>query len=135
MFKSMSINDYAYKDSPSVRPDSNLMDAIELILEHRISGVTVVSEAGEAVGMLSELDCLRGVLKASYHQEAAGLVSDHMVSPCETIDLNADIITVAEEMINARRRRRPVVEDGKVIGTITCRQILMAIREWSKPER
>lgn len=133
MFKSMSISDYTYKKAPSVLPDSSIYDAIETILEHRISGITVVNEAGEAVGMLSELDCLRAVLKAAYHQEAFGIVEDYMNTPCETIELNEDIISVAEDMLQTKRRRRPVVEGGKVVGTVTCRQILMAVKEWNKP--
>ena len=134
MFKSMSISDYIYKKAPSVHPDTDLFDAIELILEHRISGVTVVNEANEPVGMLSELDCLRAVLKASYHQEATGIVAEYMTTPCESIEIHKDIISVAEDMLNTNRRRQPVVQDdGKIVGTVTCRQILMAVKEWNKP--
>jgi predicted transcriptional regulator len=45
---------------------------------------------------------------------------------------NDDIVDVATSMLEHRQRRRPVVENGKVVGQVTCRQILKVITEASR---
>lgn len=133
MFKSMRTSDYTMRGEPVVHPETDLFEAIHLILAHNISGISVVNEKNEAVGMLSELDCLRAVLKGAYHQEIGGIVGEYMTSPCETIDPNDDIISIAQDMLDNKRRRRPVVQNGKVVGVVTCRQILRGVKEWNAP--
>lgn len=132
MFKSMSVADYKSDNDPTVRADTDLFEAIDIILTSRISGVTVLSEDGEVVGMLSELDCLRAILKSSYYQESGGVVGDYMASPCRTVGPDDDVITVAEDIIKHSNRRRPIVRDGRYEGLVSCRQILRAVRDWHK---
>ena len=42
-----------------------------------------------------------------------------------------DIVNVAQDMLAQNKRRRPVVENGKLIGQVTCRQLLTAVRKFS----
>ena len=44
----------------------------------------------------------------------------------------ANILDVAQDMLLKNKRRRPVVEDGKLIGQITCRQLLTAVKKFRK---
>jgi CBS domain-containing protein len=44
------------------------VEAIEIITEYNLTGLTVTGEAGEVVGILSELDCIKGVLTAVYNE-------------------------------------------------------------------
>ena len=133
MFKSMRASDYMHTNLPTVTPETDLFQAIHLILMHKVSGISVVNDNNEPIGMLSELDCLRAVLKGAYHQEAGGIVGEYMTSPCDTIGPGEDIIAVAQAMLDNKRRRRPVIYDGKLVGTVTCREILRAIKEWNAP--
>jgi predicted transcriptional regulator len=45
-----------------------------------------------------------------------------------------DIISVASQMLDKRQRRRPIVQDGKLIGQLTCRQIIKATKDFIGPE-
>ncbi|MGV0036305.1 MAG: CBS domain-containing protein [Candidatus Azotimanducaceae bacterium WSBS_2022_MAG_OTU7] len=47
---------------------------------------------------------------------------------------NDDIISVATSMLNDKHRRRPVIDDNKLIGQVTCRQILGAINGFTVPK-
>ena len=135
MLKKIDLEDYMLKHPVTVRPDASLFEAIHLILANRISGVCVVDEAGKLVGMLSELDCLRGVLSATYNQSAIGTVRDEMTTTNLEVARSGEVIVdIAQNMLQHKRRRLPVVDqDGRLLGQITIRQILRAVKEFSSP--
>jgi CBS domain-containing protein len=114
-----------------VRPDDNVLDAMQVIIDNKISGVCVVDGEGNLVGILSELDCLRAVLGAIYNNSTIGNVREHMATDNLVVaHPDEDIVDVAQDMLLKNKRRRPVVEDGKLIGQITCRQLLNAVKKF-----
>lgn len=136
MLKSVRVRDYMLTRPVTVKPDTDIFQAIHEILVNKISGVTVVDDDNRPVGILSELDCLRAILWATYHEEEVGVhpVKDHMTTSVETVRLDEDIIDVAQSMLDHKRRRRPVVDrQGRMVGQVTCRQLLRAIKEFDVP--
>jgi CBS domain-containing protein len=116
-----------------VRPDDNVLDAMQVILDNKISGVCVVDDEQNLVGILSELDCLRAALGAIYNNSSTGKVREYMANDNLVVaHPNEDIVDVAQDMLLKNKRRRPVVEDGKLIGQITCRQLLKAVKTFRK---
>jgi CBS domain-containing protein len=90
-----------------------------------------VDEAGYLVGVMSEVDCLRGILNKTYHkEEVGGTVGEFMTTKVDTVDGNTDIIAVAEQFIQRGRRRIPVVEEGKLIGQVSRKDILRAVHDF-----
>ena len=55
----------------TVRPDSTLKDAAQLMYEHKIGGIPVVDEHNVVVGIITESDIFR-VLIAWFNEETAG---------------------------------------------------------------
>jgi len=135
MLRQLELQNYMVTNPVTVTDDANLVDAIHLILVNRISGLCVVDAAGRLVGVLSELDCLRGVLSATYNDGGIGCVREFMTSrDLYTTHAGDALIDVAADMLARKIRRRPVVDsDGKLIGQITIRQILRAVKEFSSP--
>lgn len=136
MLRSVELKDYMVPDPHTVKPDDNLFDAIRIILANKISGVCVVDETHTLVGVLSELDCLNAVLKATYAEVGVGAVKTVM-SSSNILSARADddIVDVASDMLQKGHRRRPVVDDkNKLIGQITCRRLLKAVVEFNAPE-
>lgn len=135
MLRDLELGHFMLHKPVTIGPDANLLEAIHLILANKVSGLCVVDGGGRLLGVLSELDCLRGVLGATYNDSGIGRVRDVMA----TTDLlvahaGDDIIDVAQSMLDDRHRRRPVVDaQGRLIGQITTRQILRAIKEFSAP--
>jgi CBS domain-containing protein len=133
MLKSVNLRDYMLPNPVKVHPDDNVMDAIKVILENKISGVCVVDTDANLVGILSELDCLRAILAATYNNTNIGIVRDHMsANNLVVAHPDEDIVDVAQDMLMKNKRRRPVVENGKLIGQITCRQLLSAVVNFRK---
>lgn len=134
MLRSINIRDYMQEKPATVLASAPVLEAMQKILSHRISGLCVVDEHHRLVGMLSELDCLKGVLDATYQSGRGGLgqVSEYMTRDLDVTTLSENIVSVATDMVNKRQRRRPVVDDnGKLVGQITCRQMLNAVRDFS----
>lgn len=131
MLGSVAVRDYMNPEPAKVHPGTDIFDAIALIREHRISGLCVVDEAGDLVGVLSELDCLQAILSASFDERTAvGTAEEYMTRDVVTVNASEDILGIASDMLKDKHRRRPVVEGRKLVGQITCRQILGAVKDF-----
>lgn len=131
MLKSVNLRDHMLSHPVKVKAEDNLLDAMQVIIDNKISGVCVVDTEDNLVGILSELDCLRAALGAIYNEGGIGRVSQYMASDNLVVaHPNEDIVDVAQDMLLKNKRRRPVVEDGKLVGQITCRQLLCAVKSF-----
>ena len=74
MLKSVNLRDYMLTHPDKVKAADNLLDAMQVIIDNKISGVCVVDDSGNLVSILSELDCLRAALGAIYNQSGIGKV-------------------------------------------------------------
>jgi len=132
MLKSVELKDYMLKNPVKVKADVDLFDAIEAIIEYKISGICVVDDENHLVGMLSEMDCMKAILSAMYNEETSvGPVREFMTTDLYSVGSHEDIVDVAQEMLKRRYRRIPVVQDGKLVGQITCRQLLRAVEKFT----
>ncbi len=132
MLRSVELKDYMLTHPVTVNVDSDMGEAIRLIIDNRISGLCVIDDHNHLVGILSELDCLRAMLSASYNEGGIGMVREYMASDNLVVaNPHEDITNVAQDMLRKNKRRRPVVEDGKLVGQITCRQLLSAVKNFS----
>lgn len=128
MLRSVQLKDYMTARTVTVNADAEMAEAIKLIIDNKISGLCVVDDSGRLAGILSELDCLRAILSSTYNQGNIGRVRDYMASENLVVaNPHEDITDVAQDMLLKNKRRRPVVEDGKLVGQITCRQLLSAV--------
>jgi CBS domain-containing protein len=131
MLKSVKVADYMTRQLITFRADTPLFDTIKTFSENQISGAPVVDQAGLLIGVMSEVDCLRGILDKTYHEEeVGGTVGEFMTHKLDTVSSNTDIIAVAEQFIHRGRRRIPVVEDGKLIGQVSRKDILRAVNDF-----
>ena len=127
MLESISAREYMSEHTHTVKADNNIFDAIELLIEHKISGLSVIDENNNLLGVISEVDCLRAILDGSYYGEVGGSVSDYMSCNVQSVSLDMAIIDIAKNLLDNNRRRMPVIENGKLKGQFSIRSILNAI--------
>ncbi len=129
--ESATVSDIMTTDTVTVGPDANVYEVAHTILTNKLSGVSVCAPDGQLLGIVSELDCLRAIVTSVYNGADPGgaLVRDIMTQDVETNDPTEDIFAVARSMLDNKRRRRPIVDNGKMTGEISCRQILKAVTE------
>ena len=108
----------------SIRPSCSIEDAIDLLLMQRISGLPVVDERERMVGILPEY----ALLALAYDPSIVGdKVSQHMTTDVLTVDANDPVRKVADLCIVHRVRRVPVLENGRLVGLISRRDVLKAV--------
>ncbi len=131
MLKSVKVADYMTTQLITFRPETDLFKAISIFSESNISGAPVINDRGELVGMLSEVDCLKAILKHTYYEEEkGGCVGDFMTVNVETVSSSADIIALSEQFISSSRRRLPVLHNGKLVGQISRKDALRAVGDF-----
>jgi CBS domain-containing protein len=122
-----SVQDYMTANLVTLRPDMDIIEAMRLLVEWRISGAPVVDLQGNLVGVLSEQDCLRLALEAGYHEQWGGRVSETMSPEVRTVDAETSILDVARLFLEGHYRRFPVVKDGRLVGQLSRRDVLRAL--------
>lgn len=114
----------------TVRPEMNVLAAVQVLVERRISGAPVVDDAGSLLGILSEHDCLRVIASGAYdgeHLHFTQDVSDIMTRECRTAPPETNLQALAGLFVDEHIRRVPVVENGKLVGIVSRRDILLGM--------
>lgn len=127
MLKSVKVRDWMTANVLTLGPQMEMLRAVHMLVENRISGAPVIDENGKLVGILSEKDCMRVALEAGYHAHYGGRVCDYMNRDVRTVDAQASVLDVAERFNNAPYRRYPVLEGDRLVGQISRRDVLRAL--------
>ncbi|MGB1140751.1 MAG: CBS domain-containing protein [Halioglobus sp.] len=134
MPQSIKVADCMHRNPLTIARQDPLVKAISMILEYKLTGLTVTDEQSAVVGILSELDCIQAVLTAIYNDGDPEhlLVENAMQDELNTCASGDSIVEVAQSMVQSRQRRRPVLEDGKLVGQVSSNNILWALMEHSR---
>lgn len=130
--KSGIVKDYMARTLVTFKPETDVLDAVHTLVQHRIAGAPVVDDEGNLLGMLSEFDCMQVALNAGYHGTWGGPVRDYMSDGVETVDADMSIIDLAQVFVNKKFRRFPVVQGTRLVGQISRRDVLRALENIAK---
>jgi len=119
------VRDFMATNLVTLKPGMKIYDAIKVLLKNRISGAPVVDGDHHVVGVLSEKDCLRLFANGALYILPGGIVEDYMSKDLTTVDPDEGIFSVAEIFLRNTFRRLPVVEDGKLVGQVSRRDVLI----------
>lgn len=131
----------------SIRPDAPIEEAAHLMLRYRISGLPVIDERGELVGMVTEGDLLRRLEGGTGQDRPRWLVlllgsdksgdrprlvhlatvADIMTRAAVTVGENTPVHEIVETMLHHGIKRVPVISDGKVIGIVSRADLLRGL--------
>lgn len=128
MSKNVSVADIMTKKLITFTLDTQVLSAIDQLISKKISGAPVVDKDGNLLGMLSEIDCMQTFIQSTYHNEMGGLVKDYMSDKVSFIPSTMGIMDVAKYFLDTHFRRLPVVDNGKLVGQVSRRDVLRAIQ-------
>ncbi|MGX5172803.1 CBS domain-containing protein [Aliikangiella sp. IMCC44653] len=137
MLNSVTVKDYMTSAMITLKPDVDIVEAAQTLLEYRLSGAPVVDKHKRVIGFLSEKDCLHTVLSAVYNQDYGDLVEDRMSKTLKSVHPTENITDVAERFLKDGVRMYPVVEKEVLVGMISRQSVLNAFCQMSqtRPEK
>ncbi len=111
----------------TVKADTPIYEALYLLTRNKISGIPVVDEDEEVIGVLSEKDVLNILFDKKL--DVKSTVEDYMSRDviCFTEDDSA--IDVCKFFIRSNIRRVPITKDNKLVGIVSRADIIPLILE------
>ncbi|PJC88136.1 hypothetical protein CSW98_03170 [Vibrio sp. HA2012] len=125
----IKVRDYMVRQPVTFTPEMSLTAALEKVINSEHLGGPVLDTKGAVVGFISEQDLLEKLIKVSYDCQDTYLVGDCMHKEVLSVSPELGIIELAEMMKVGKPKVYPVIEEGKLLGIITRRDVLQAIEK------
>jgi CBS domain-containing protein len=148
----MQVKDIMTREVIDVRPDSRVGEIARLFREHNISGIPVVTEDGDILGIITELDLItrharpqmpdflpllgiyvpfnREKYRESLRRITGVVAEDIMTTPVTTVSPDASIEDLATMMVSNRANPLPVVDaQGRMIGIVSRTDLLRILED------
>lgn len=112
-------------------PEQSIHEVMRAFIKHRISGGPVVDESGKLVGVISEADCMKEISDSRYFNLPIldKSVAHFMTKEVDTIDANTSVFDAASLFSKSSRRRYPVMENNRLVGQVSRKDIVIAALE------
>jgi len=123
------VSDYMTKNLITFKENQSIEEVIDMLIKNKISGGPVVNDKNELIGIISEGDCMKQISDSRYYNlpiDKNNTVGKSMATKVETIDGNMNIFDAANKFLESKRRRFPILENGKLIGQISQKDVLKA---------
>ncbi|MHA6326828.1 CBS domain-containing protein [Roseivivax sp. CAU 1753] len=131
MTRSLQVRDGMVTDFLRLAPGDPIRQAVAALVKSGSHAAPVVEADGALCGILTEKDCFRSVLHASYYQEWRGTVSEHLSPDVVTIESAEDMVRAAETFLSLPHRVLPVLEGGKLMGMLERSTVMAALLQRS----
>jgi len=127
----VTVEDYMTRRLITFHPDQTMDHVISVLLAKNIGGGPVIDDNDNLCGIISEGDCLKEVVKGKYNNSPnlSGKVSEHMATNIKSVHPEMNIFELAQMFLNMRLRRFPVLQDGKLVGQISQKDIMRAVQK------
>jgi CBS domain-containing protein len=124
----LKVKDVMTKDVVSVKKDTPIYDAMEIMRKEDITGMPVIEDDMTLVGVITEKDVIR--LFYANEEEKNETVGFFMTRPAVSYRENENLRSVCDFMMINYFRRVPVVsKQGKLVGIISRPDIIDYILE------
>ena len=122
----LTVSEIMTREPYTLGPDSNLAEARQLMAEHHIRHIPVLSNDGSLVGLVSQRDVLAAEDSSVISNQQAIDATDRyvalssvMTSPVQTVDERDSLRGTAMILQKSKVGCLPVLRDGNLVGIIT----------------
>ena len=124
VFANIKVEEFMNKDVIYVKPDRTVAQVKEILRLKRISGVPVVDDDGNVIGIISIEDIIKSLENGTLHEK----VDKHMTAHVICLHKDMTLQEVIKQFERYKYGRFPVVDDdGKLVGIVTKNDILAAV--------
>ena len=114
----------------TVTKKNTILEAIDLLVKHNITGLPVVDRKMRLVGVVSEKDVLTLVycLKTKTYDSTkmSQTIENVMTTEVTSFDINDRLSDICKCLMESDFRRVPILSDGKLAGIISRKDLLQA---------
>lgn len=121
------VRDCMSQDIPIVSPGNNAFETIRLLLKRKEPAALVIAEGHGVVGVFTERSALRVLANSAYDRQVSGATGDFMLEAPEALTPDDDVFIAAQRLLQSESPVIPVIEDGRLVGTLTRRDLVKAI--------
>lgn len=126
----MKARDVMTSDVITLRPDGPARGAAALLCSHGFTAAPVVDADGRLVGIASEADLMRGRIAPDgwvVQQQRDPTVGEIMTPAPAAMRPADDLADVVAMMLDDRVRSVPIVDEDKLVGIVTRRDVLRLV--------
>jgi CBS domain-containing protein len=143
----MKVHDVMTSSVVTVTPDTPFPELVERLLKYGISGLPVIDENGDLVGIVTEADLVSKEAYGGHRRRALELLADLiaggqtrwaikgkgrtaaqvMTRELVTARPGDDVRTAAKRLIEHQLKRLPVVDHGKLVGIVSRTDLLRVL--------
>jgi CBS domain-containing protein len=122
------VKDHMSTNLITFHPNDTIDHVLIMLTKRKISGGPVVDDTGKLVGIISERDCLKEIIKGKYSNTPSfpGTVSEYMSKDVYTLSPEMTLFDAAGKFLQLKIRRFPVLRDGQLIGQISLSDVVRA---------
>ena len=106
----------------TAQPAESIAEVAQRMREHRVGSVVVTDHDDRAIGILTERDMIR--LAAAGSDASTAKVSEWMTANPDTVALSIEAHVAFARLAEHGYRHIPVVDDGKVVGIVSMRDLM-----------
>lgn len=109
----------------TLKSDTDVFDAIDILLKNSISGAPVLDGEGNYLGVFTERSTLSLLMSAAYDSSPTTEIRAFIDRDAPTIDPDLDLLSMMQIFLEGNVRRLPVLDaDGRLIGQVSRRDVL-----------
>ncbi len=117
--------DIMKKEVISVRKETPIFEATEILVRNGFSGLPVVEDDMTVSGIISEKDAI--LLSYEGQKVENKTVRDFMTSPAVTFEEYESVLSVCDFLVKNIFGRVPVTSKGKLVGIISIQDVIESI--------
>ncbi|MDB9779925.1 CBS domain-containing protein [Flavobacteriaceae bacterium] len=108
--------------------EQSIHEVMNSFIKNKISGGPVVDERGKLIGVISEADCMKEVSDSRYFNMPIldKSVGHFMTKEVEALPASMTLFDAASRFHETSRRRFPVLDNNKLVGQISRKDIVIA---------
>ena len=109
----------------TLKADTTVENALKALVNKKVTGMPVVNEKKQMIGMLSEYDILKQIAKQKVFNSENFHEPIEFATSVQSIRDDTPLNEIVHLFVNAKYRRLPVVnENGELVGIITRRDLM-----------
>ncbi|MEJ2001874.1 MAG: CBS domain-containing protein [Maritimibacter sp.] len=119
-----TIEEITQRDVLILTEDTPIRRAVAQMVEAKAAAALVSDDSGRLVGILTQKDCFRPALHASYYQDWDGNVGDFMTKEPVNLPVSTNLVAAAEAFQSYPHREFPVLDGEKLVGLLHRSDVL-----------